>query len=143
MQLALDEAQKALEAHEVPVGCIITQNSCVVARGHNLTNTTANPLEHAELVALKKITKVPAEDLVFYITCEPCIMCMGVLNRINAKVYYGCHNPTFGGLTVAGIGGNIACIQNDACVSILKKFYARENVYAPEDRRKSKLQNKS
>ena len=52
MSLAFSEAQKALDANEIPVGCVIVCNGQIVGRGHNLTETLSDVTAHAEIQAI-------------------------------------------------------------------------------------------
>lgn len=138
MEEALREAERALEAGEVPVGCVVVQGGAVVSRGHNRTNCESDPLAHAELVALRHCAS--AESLVFYVTCEPCIMCLGVLGRIRARVFYGCRNPIFGGTTVLGGVSGAVCthVHQESAVVLLQRFFLMENGNAPPEKRRQK-----
>lgn len=136
LEEAYKEAVKAFQGLEVPVGCVIVRNNQIIARSHNLTNVEHDPLAHAEIVGLKNLEDY--EDLVFYITCEPCIMCLGILNRINAKIFYGCRNTIFGGITILKIQSDSHFLEDPKCFEILQMFYSRENKYAPCEKRKRK-----
>lgn len=118
MDVAFAEAEAALSAGEVPVGCAFVDGAgTVVARGHNLTNAEKNALAHAEFVAFREIQLreasnsaelsekvmsshrfVTLEKYDLYVTVEPCIMCAAMLlyRRIRC-VFFGCGNPRFGG----------------------------------------------
>ncbi|KAF9764455.1 tRNA-specific adenosine deaminase 2 [Nosema granulosis] len=133
---AYKEACKAYEELEVPVGCVIVKDKKIIARSHNLTNALHDPLAHAEIVGLKSLKDL--NNLIFYITCEPCIMCLGILNRINAQIYYGCKNTIFGGITILNIPSDSYFIETPKCFEILQKFYSRENEFAPKEKRKNK-----
>ena len=103
MRLALEEAAKAADAGEVPVGCVIVKDDDVVARGHNCRETKKDPTGHAELVAIQ--AAAAAQDAwrlletTLYVTLEPCIQCVGamILARI-PKVVFGCTDPKGGAL---------------------------------------------
>eukprot|EP00611_Tribonema_gayanum_P023922 TRINITY_DN5135_c0_g1_i3.p1 TRINITY_DN5135_c0_g1~~TRINITY_DN5135_c0_g1_i3.p1 ORF type:complete len:216 (-),score=38.95 TRINITY_DN5135_c0_g1_i3:788-1339(-) len=116
MAMALELAEAALQAGEVPVGCVIVQpggedahtspdrgaalSDEVVAVGHNETNMTCNATRHAELVAIDRALaegrSVTGCEL--FVTCEPCIMCAAALSQMGiGRVYFGCHNDRFGG----------------------------------------------
>ena len=91
---ALKEAELAKLEDEVPIGCVIVKDDQIIARAHNLRETTNNPLGHAETLAIKKASEVLGDwQLVncdLYVTIEPCIMCGGAIiqSRIR-KVIYG------------------------------------------------------
>ncbi|TBU20978.1 tRNA-specific adenosine deaminase [Hamiltosporidium tvaerminnensis] len=142
MEEAFKEAQKALLKKEVPIGAVIVRKHKIIARGHNLTNETNNPLSHAEINALRCLNN-DFENLTFYITCEPCIMCMDILYKTQSKFYYGCNNYIFGGNTVLGMNIfrslNGYLYEMSKCISILKEFYNFENENSPEEKRKKKF----
>jgi tRNA(adenine34) deaminase len=93
MRAALDEAHKALDKQEVPVGAVIVAKDIIIARAHNLTETLRDPTAHAEMQAITSATNyLGAKYLTgctIYVTVEPCFMCAGALNwsHISAVVY--------------------------------------------------------
>ncbi|XP_010461621.1 PREDICTED: tRNA-specific adenosine deaminase 2 isoform X2 [Camelina sativa] len=108
MGFALHQAKLALEALEVPVGCVILEDGKVIASGRNRTNETRNATRHAEMEAIDQLVgqwqknglspSQVAEKFskcTLYVTCEPCIMCASALSFL--EVYYGCANDKFGG----------------------------------------------
>ncbi|KRH92826.1 Cytosine deaminase FCY1 [Pseudoloma neurophilia] len=135
MERALVQARKALIEKEVPVGCVFLRNEQIIAETHNLTNQELDPLAHAELVAIRK---TDCSNCTVFLTCEPCIMCQGLLDRLNCKVYFGCYNTTFGA-NLLKENKNIFR-ANQECVDLLRKFYKNENENAPIEKRKIKKQ---
>lgn len=103
MKEALKEAKKAYEKDEVPIGCVIVKDNKIIARGHNLRETTFDPTAHAEIVAIRKATKKlkswRLEDCDIYVTIEPCSMCAGTIlwSRIKT-IYYGAKDIKGGAL---------------------------------------------
>jgi tRNA(adenine34) deaminase len=101
MRLALEEAAKAEELGEVPVGAVIVQGERLVASGHNLTHTSDDPTAHAEMVAIRRAAEATGHwrllDCTLYVTLEPCAMCSGaiVLARIS-RLVYGAPDPKAG-----------------------------------------------
>lgn len=101
MKLAIEEAKKAEALGEVPIGAVIVQDGAVIARGHNLRETSQNPLTHAEVIAINRASEVIGswrlEDCTLYVTLEPCVMCSGaiVMSRI-PHVVYGAKDPKGG-----------------------------------------------
>lgn len=94
MQQALEEAKKAAALGEVPIGAVIVYNDEIIARAHNLRETTQNALTHAESMAIqeacKKIGSWRLEDTTLYVTLEPCPMCAGaILQSRVPRVVYG------------------------------------------------------
>jgi len=84
MKAALEEAKKAFEKQEVPVGAVVVCNDIIVARAHNLTETLTDPTAHAEMQAITAASNyLGAKYLIgckIYVTVEPCPMCAGALN---------------------------------------------------------------
>ena len=84
MKAALEEAKKAFEKKEVPVGAVIVSNDIIIARAHNLTETLRDPTAHAEMQAITAATNYLGGKYLtgckIYVTVEPCPMCAGALN---------------------------------------------------------------
>ena len=94
MQIALEEAKKALKKDEVPVGAVIVLNNKIIAKAHNKRERTKDATNHAELLAIKKACRKVKDfrliDAEIYVTLEPCLMCLGaILNARIKKIYYG------------------------------------------------------
>ncbi|AMO87448.1 tRNA-specific adenosine deaminase [Solibacillus isronensis B3W22] len=93
MQEALEEAKKAAALGEVPIGAVIVYKDEIIARAHNLRETTQNALTHAESMAIqeacKKVGSWRLEETTLYVTLEPCPMCAGAIlqSRIPRVVY--------------------------------------------------------
>lgn len=100
MSLALQEAQKAYEADEVPIGCVIVNNNQVLASTHNHCQQTGDPCAHAELVAIRECVERYGGKVLLnsslYVTVEPCSMCAGaiVLAKIPRVIYGALENKT-------------------------------------------------
>lgn len=101
MRLAIDEALKAKDKLEVPIGAVIVQNDEVIASAYNLRETEQRSVAHAELLAIdeacKKLRTWRLEDATLYVTLEPCPMCAGaiVLSRVK-RVVFGAYDPKGG-----------------------------------------------
>jgi tRNA(adenine34) deaminase len=102
MEMALQEAEAAAAADEVPVGAVIVSfKQGVIARAHNQRETLNDPTAHAEMIAITQAAQAlhswRLEDCVLYVTLEPCPMCAGaiVLARL-PLVVYGCTDPKAG-----------------------------------------------
>lgn len=101
MRRAIAEAGKARAKDEVPIGCVIVRDGKIIARGHNLRESSQDPSAHAELIAIKKAAgKLGSWRLLettLYVTLEPCLMCMGaiILARV-PTVVFGCFDPKGG-----------------------------------------------
>jgi tRNA(adenine34) deaminase len=83
MQLAYDEAQRAEEAGEVPVGAVVVGEGRVLGRGHNRTEALQDPTAHAEMLAITAAANTMGswrlEGTALYVTLEPCLMCSGAI----------------------------------------------------------------
>jgi tRNA(adenine34) deaminase len=101
MNRAMAEARKAEAKNEVPIGCVIVRDGRIIARGHNLRETSQDPAAHAELIAIRKAARKLGSwrllNCTLYVTLEPCTMCMGaiILARI-PTVVFGCFDPKGG-----------------------------------------------
>jgi tRNA(adenine34) deaminase len=101
MALALEEAHKAFDKREVPIGAIIVKDDVIIARGHNLRESTQQIAHHAEMIAMEKACKHLSswrlDGCTMYITSEPCSMCSGAIiqSRIS-RVVYGTKDPKNG-----------------------------------------------
>ena len=84
MKAALEEAKRAYEKQEVPVGAVVVCNDIIIARAHNLTETLRDPTAHAEMQAITAASNYLGAkyltDCKIYVTVEPCPMCAGALN---------------------------------------------------------------
>lgn len=106
MRLALDEALKALERSDVPIGAIAVRSGDIIGRGYNARERDQDPTAHAEMIALREAAGVVGhwrlEGVTLYCTLEPCAMCAGamVLARL-PRLVYATTDPK------AGAGGSI------------------------------------
>ena len=106
MTLALENAKKALEFGEVPVGAVVVRKGEVISTGYNQRESKKNALNHAEIIAIDLACKALGGwrlwECDLYVTLEPCVMCAGaIVNSRIRKVFYGAKDPkqgAFGGL---------------------------------------------
>ena len=102
MKKALDEAEKAGQKGEVPIGAVVVaDNHQVLAAAHNLTITLNDPTAHAEILTLRsaaaKIGNYRLLNTALYVTVEPCPMCMGAaIHARVSQVIYGARDPKWG-----------------------------------------------
>ena len=106
MRLALAEAQKALDANEIPIGCVIVSQNRIIGRGHNLTETLSDVTAHAEMQAITAATQTVGgkylPDATLYVTVEPCAMCAGAIGWAQiSRIVYGAPDPKRGYATYA------------------------------------------
>ena len=101
MRQAVTLAKKAAANGDVPIGCVIVYEGKVIARGYNRRNVDKTTLAHAEIMAIRKASKVIGdwrlEDCTLYVTLEPCQMCAGAIVQARIpRVVIGCMNPKAG-----------------------------------------------
>lgn len=139
MRAALEEAELAFHEGEVPVGAVVVLDDRIVGRGHNQTERSGQPFEHAEMRALWEATQAAGvhalEQAVLYVTIEPCVMCIGavILARL-PRVVFGAREPRTGACEsifnipneprlmqrIAVIGG----IEEEKCRELMQRFFA-------------------
>lgn len=136
MELAYQEALKCLDKDEVPVGTVIVRNNQVIARGHNLRETTNLATAHAEIIAIneacKKLNSWYLDECSLYVTLEPCIMCSGaIINSRIKRVVFGAFENRWLALTTI-YDSNFPVnhkpeitsgILQDKCSLIIKEYF--------------------
>ena len=138
MKEAVKQAKKAYALGEVPIGCVIVHGGKIIGRGYNRRNTDKSTLSHAEIIAIRKASKVIGdwrlEECTLYVTLEPCQMCAGAIVQARIpKVVMACMNPK------AGCAGSVLNIldmpqfnhqvevvrgvMEEECSQMLKNFF--------------------
>ncbi|MEF9864862.1 MAG: tRNA adenosine(34) deaminase TadA [Oscillospiraceae bacterium] len=138
MRLAINEAQKAAEIGEVPIGAVIVRNGEVISTAHNTRECEKNATHHAELLAIDAACKALGGwrlmDCELYVTLEPCPMCAGaIINSRIKRVIYGAKDVK------AGCCGSVANlfampfnheprlqsgVLESECTQLLQSFFA-------------------
>lgn len=140
MAEALKEAEKAAEMGEVPIGAVIVRDGEIIAKGHNMTESTKDPTAHAEMLAIRQASqKLGGWRLIgcsMYVTAEPCSMCAGAIvwSRIE-KLFIGTMDPKAG---ACGSVFNIpqekklnhfveieTGVMEEECAQIMKDFFRK------------------
>ena len=101
MQAALEEAERAGESGEIPVGAVVVKDEVIIGRGYNCPISAADPTAHAEVVALRdaarRLGNYRLSGCTLYVTLEPCAMCLGAIFHARiARVVYGAADPKAG-----------------------------------------------
>lgn len=106
MSLALDQAELAYRAQEVPVGAIlVSPEGDVLSKQHNLKEAHFNPTAHAEILAItegaKKLQNWRLSDCTLYVTLEPCPMCLTAMVQSRVKqCIFGAYDAKGGALSL-------------------------------------------
>lgn len=133
MRQALSEAQKACDAHEIPVGAVMVCENRIIARAHNLTETLTDVTAHAEMQAITAAANVLGgkylTDCTLYVTLEPCPMCAGALGWAQiARIVYGASDKKrgfshFAPRVIHPKTEVISGILADECATLMKDFF--------------------
>ncbi|HEX9760941.1 MAG TPA: tRNA adenosine(34) deaminase TadA [Candidatus Acidoferrales bacterium] len=139
MREALEQAQLAEAAGEVPVGAVLVAEGRIVARGFNHTIAGNDPTAHAEMVALRaaarELGNYRLTGATLYVTLEPCAMCAGAMVHARvARLVYGCRDPKVG-----AVDGSLRLLEHpmlnhrvevasgvldEECAALLRDFFA-------------------
>lgn len=139
MKEAIAQAKKAAKIDEVPIGCVIVKDDKIIARGYNQRNKRGSTLAHAEILAIKKASKVTGdwrlEGCTLYVTLEPCQMCAGaivqaripnvVIGCMNAKA--GCAGSIINLLSMKQFNHQVNVtkgVMEEECSKMMKDFFA-------------------
>ena len=135
MQQALNEAQKAFDADEIPVGAIVVMNNKIIARAHNQVELLNDSTAHAEILALTTAYNYLGSkylpEATLYVTLEPCLMCSGALywskigkiifgaddEKNSYRMSTGSNNPFHPKTEI--VGG----ILKEECAQLMKDFF--------------------
>ena len=133
MRLALAEAQKALAADEIPIGCVIVSNNQIIGRGHNLTETLDDVTAHAEMQAITAAAQTLGgkylPEATLYVTVEPCAMCAGAIGWAQiSRIVYGAPDPKRGYRTYAPRAFHpkakvTAGVLENECRELIQEFF--------------------
>lgn len=101
MSAALQEAGKALEQDEVPIGAVVVFENKIIGRGFNQVERLKDATAHAEMIAItaaeNHIGDWRLSDCDIYVTVEPCLMCAGaILSSRIKRIFFGVFDPKFG-----------------------------------------------
>jgi len=138
MQAALEEAEKAFNRQEVPVGAVVVCQDTIIARAHNLTEALKDPTAHAEMQAITAATNWLGGKYLtgctIYVTVEPCGMCAGAIGWSQAAgLVYGTPDEKKG---YTGISANLlhprtvvmSGILEKECSEIMVRFFKKKRL---------------
>lgn len=103
MAAALEEARRAGERGEVPIGAVVVVDGRIVARAGNETRALADVTAHAEILAIRRAAAAIGDERLsgadLYVTLEPCTMCAAAISFARVRrLYYGAEDPKGGGV---------------------------------------------
>lgn len=138
MGLALDEARKAYDLGEIPIGAVLVMDGQVVAKGHNMREIWHDATAHAEIIVIREacqsLKRWRLTGATLYVTIEPCPMCAGalVMSRID-RLVYGSSDYKAGAVeSIFNIVQNDALnhsmvvasgVRSDECAEIMRDFF--------------------
>jgi len=136
MEIALEEAEKARQHEEVPVGAVLIVQGRMF-RGHNRVITDSDPSAHAELVVIREAARALGNyrllDSRLVVTLEPCLMCAGAIVQARiARVVFGARDERYGTsgslLNAFALGLNhtpevVGGVLHEQCGAVLKDFF--------------------
>ncbi len=135
MQKALEEAQKAFDEGEVPVGAVVVMNGKIIARGYNQVEKLKDATAHAEMIALTSAFNFLGSkylpNATLYVTVEPCLMCAGALYWSKVEeIVWGADDEKNGHQRITTINWPfhpktriVTGIWKDECAALMKDFF--------------------
>jgi len=138
MDAALEEAARARDVGEVPVGAIVAISGEIVGRGFNQPIGSSDPTAHAEVVAIRdaarQIGNYRLTGAVLCVTIEPCLMCVGAIVHARiATLVYGAPDPKSGAVVSTIRGGElpglnhrfaiVERVREQECRALLQSFF--------------------
>lgn len=139
MYQAYQEALKAFDEGEVPVGAVIVRDNRIIARGYNRIESLSDATAHAEIIAIGAASQAceswRLNDCAIYVTLEPCMMCLGAImhSRISS-IIYAAEDPRYGAIHTNPFKPTVdasykwfpectAGILREECSHLLKQFF--------------------
>lgn len=133
MRRALQEAEAARDAGEIPVGAVVVAGGRIIARAHNLTETLCDVTAHAEMQAITSAANQLGgkylPDCTLYVTVEPCVMCAGALGWAQVRrVVYGAADEKRGFMRFAPKALHPKCevtsgVLEEECRTLMTEFF--------------------
>lgn len=137
MKVAIDEARRAYEEDEVPIGAVVVSMGRIIGRGHNLTEKLNDVTAHAEMQAITAAANYLGgkylDDCTLYVTVEPCIMCAGAIGWSQLKrIVYGAPDTKRGFTTFTSRtpfhpkSVVVSGVMEEECAEIMRSFFLRK-----------------
>ena len=140
MEMALEEAERAGAAGEVPVGAVLVRDEAIIAAGHNAPIASHDPTAHAEIAVLRaagrKLGSYRLTDTTLYVTLEPCVMCASAVAHARVRrLVFGAWDPRAGGagsiinvFALPGLNHRVDVfggVLMEECGALLQQFFAQ------------------
>lgn len=148
MYSALQEAEKAFEDNEVPVGAVVVHNNQIIGRGFNQVERLKDATAHAEMIAITSASNNIGDwrlnECCIYVTLEPCIMCTGaLLSARMSELYYAASDTKFGACgSIYNVAEEFRTNHKIKVYSGLLSKESEELLKRFFDRQRSKVKNK-
>lgn len=136
MKQALEEARKALDEGEIPIGAVVVCKGRIIARAHNLTERLTDVTAHAEMQAITAAAQYLGgkylTECTLYVTVEPCIMCAGALGWAQvSRVVFGTGDEKRGFRRFAPQALHPRCqllmgVLEQDCADLMKAFFKKK-----------------
>ena len=138
MDAALDEARRARDAGEVPIGAVVALDGAIVGRGFNRPISSGDPTAHAEILAIRdaasRVGNYRLTGAILCVTIEPCLMCVGALVHARiATLVFGAAEPRSGAVTSTVRAGDlpglnhrfdvVSGVREDECRALMQSFF--------------------
>ena len=138
MAVAIEEALRAREAGEVPIGALVALDGAIVGRGFNQPISSGDPTAHAEIVAIRaaatRVGNYRLTGATLCVTIEPCLMCVGALIHARiGRLVYGAPEPRSGAVVSTVRGGElpghnhrfevVGGVREEECRALMQAFF--------------------
>src|SRR5262245_27340389 len=138
MAAALEQARRARDAGEVPIGAVVALDGEIVGRGFNQPISSGDPTAHAEIVAIRNaaahVNNYRLTGSTLCVTIEPCLMCVGALVHARvATLVFGAAEPRTGAVISTVRGGElpghnhrfevVSGMREDECRQLMQDFF--------------------
>ena len=136
---AINQAQKAYNAGEIPVGAVVVKDGKIISRGYNKRESSQIATKHAEIIAIEKACKKLGswrlEDCDIYVSLEPCPMCLGACVNARLKnIYYAAEQTSSSDNITSLLASsnrlnhkvNLILIKDERASALLSQFFAQK-----------------
>ena len=149
MQIALEEAQKAADLGEIPIGAVLVIDGEIITKAHNMRETWKDATAHAEMIVIReaceKLDRWRLSGATLYVTIEPCPMCAGaiVMSRISRLVYGSPDSKAGAAESLFNVVNNpalnhmvdvVSGVCTEECTKAMKDFFRKRRIEAKQNK---------